>query len=149
MFPCKYCGSDFLRDHLIKSGTHPNGQQRYSCRPCDHAKRTKFSIKERARYMVQNAVADGRLEKPDQCEFGCRAHRIDGHHDDYSKPLDVRWLCPKHHAQLHLARPRYRPLTSEKAAERGRRSIAARRALLGKDGFRQFMRAMRAKQDAA
>ena len=27
---------------------------------------------------------------------------LDAHHDDYSKPLDVVWLCRRHHRLLHL-----------------------------------------------
>nr|DAD85891.1 MAG TPA: hypothetical protein [Siphoviridae sp. ctGdK3] len=26
---------------------------------------------------------------------------LEAHHDDYSKPLQVRWLCRRHHKQLH------------------------------------------------
>lgn len=31
------------------------------------------------------------------CEV-CGSPKTDGHHEDYSKPLSVRWLCRKHHA---------------------------------------------------
>lgn len=33
------------------------------------------------------------------CEICGR--RAEAHHDNYSKPLEVRWLCKQHHAELH------------------------------------------------
>ena len=36
------------------------------------------------------------------CEV-CGADEVDGHHDDYDKPLAVRWLCRLHHRRLHAA----------------------------------------------
>lgn len=42
---------------------------------------------------------------PQPCER-CGAERADRHHDDYDKPLDIRWLCRtchiQHHAELGL-----------------------------------------------
>ena len=52
-----------------------------------------------ARVAVGNALRDGRLtRKP--CEV-CGKERAQAHHCDYSKPLEVMWLCPKHHAAWH------------------------------------------------
>lgn len=36
---------------------------------------------------------------PQPCEI-CGG-KAEAHHPDYNRPGDVRWLCRKHHAQLH------------------------------------------------
>ena len=32
----------------------------------------------------------------------CGSEKTVAHHEDYSKPLDVVWLCRKHHRHVHL-----------------------------------------------
>jgi hypothetical protein len=51
-----------------------------------------------ARIKVGNAIRDGKLiRKP--CQMcGAKAH---AHHTDYSKPLEVIWLCATHHGEQH------------------------------------------------
>jgi hypothetical protein len=55
--------------------------------------------KHKARVAVHNAIRAGRLVKG-SCEV-CGVEKTDAHHEDYAKPLDVRWLCRKHHMELH------------------------------------------------
>jgi len=58
--------------------------------------------KYKAHNMVNNAVRDGRMSKPNHCEGCgdiCNPH---GHHEDYSKPLDVVWLCVSCHRTVHV-----------------------------------------------
>ncbi len=51
----------------------------------------------RARVAVKNAVHRGRLVKG-PCTVGVDClGRIEGHHVDYTKPLEVQWLCKRHH----------------------------------------------------
>lgn len=49
---------------------------------------------------VHAAIKQGRLVKK-PCEI-CGEKIAEAHHDDYSKPLDVRWLCKKCHAKWHM-----------------------------------------------
>lgn len=58
-------------------------------------------IRYKANNAVSNAIRDGRLIRPKECsECGieCKPH---GHHDDYNKPLSVRWLCIRCHNEFH------------------------------------------------
>ncbi len=58
-------------------------------------------IKERGRSKTRQAIAAGKLLRQ-PCEV-CGESKVDAHHDDYSKPLEVRWLCRLHHRQHHLS----------------------------------------------
>jgi hypothetical protein len=49
-----------------------------------------------------NALRDGRIQRQ-PCE-GCANPKAHAHHDDYTKPLDVRWLCAACHSALHKRR---------------------------------------------
>lgn len=55
--------------------------------------------KVRARKALNRAVATGSVV-PQSCEK-CGASKTQGHHEDYSQPLLVRWLCAKCHSQHH------------------------------------------------
>lgn len=55
--------------------------------------------KKRAHDAVKNALYTGKIIRL-PCEI-CGEQRVDAHHDNYLKPLDVRWLCKTHHMRLH------------------------------------------------
>lgn len=52
-----------------------------------------------AHMRVSAAKLAGKIT-PEPCEV-CGEERTLAHHDDYSKPLEVRWLCYLHHSELH------------------------------------------------
>ena len=58
----------------------------------------KYPERTLARRKTANAIRDGKLKRQPCEKCGKKAQ---AHHDDYSKPLDVRWLCPEHHAEHH------------------------------------------------
>lgn len=57
----------------------------------------KYPEKARAHRAVSNAIRDGKLVRED-CEI-CGSE-AEAHHEDYSQPLDVRWMCFRHHREI-------------------------------------------------
>lgn len=72
--------------------THPDKVRESRARWCAANKH-----KRRAHSAVANALRQGRLKRG-PCET-CGAMPTEAHHDDYSRPLDVKWFCRLHHCE--------------------------------------------------
>lgn len=99
---------DFFRNAKGKNGRstvckvcwilYPHKKFDYSTEK-ERERRAKSPQKVRARRAVQQAVLRGKLiKKP--CEV-CGITNVQAHHKNYSKQLDVKWLCRKHHELEH------------------------------------------------
>lgn len=55
--------------------------------------------KRKAHIASGNALRDGKIKK-EKCII-CGSFDVEKHHYDYSKPLNVIWLCDKHHKEHH------------------------------------------------
>lgn len=74
---------------------------RASDRKASARKRDKSPDKVAARNAVNSAVKRGDLMKPAACEACGEDKPVAGHHEDYSRPLEVRWLCRHCHGLVH------------------------------------------------
>lgn len=73
-------------------------RQKYLKDP-DYYKKVVSPEKEKARKKLRNLIARGKITRL-PCVV-CGEEKTHGHHEDYSKPLEVIWLCVNHHALLH------------------------------------------------
>lgn len=63
--------------------------------------RQKYKNKQKAVAIVQRNLLSGKLKRIDQCEV-CGINKSEhAHHEDYSKPLDILWVCIKCHGYIH------------------------------------------------
>ena len=113
LYHCPGCKGLFWEDLMASN----NGYFTY-CKPCANKKAKKYyrdnesqSLERTRNYRTAhpdrkraNDTALRRLtEHP--CEV-CEATPTHRHHDDYSEPLEIRWLCPTHHKEVHLVQTR-------------------------------------------
>lgn len=57
--------------------------------------------RKRAAGQLSKAVSKGLVAKPPCCTYCGSGGRIEAHHPDYSRPLDVVWLCVPCHRRTH------------------------------------------------
>lgn len=101
---CKACGLEYrnTEDAKLTSEKYRKSEAGKLSLTKGKAKYKSYNpVKRKAHNAVSNAVRDGRMEKPDNCSECPSTKRIHGHHDDYSLPLAVRWLCRICHTAWH------------------------------------------------
>lgn len=59
----------------------------------------KYPAKKKAHSAIQNALRRVKIKRY-PCII-CGDTKSEAHHNDYEKPLDVVWLCRKHHQEHH------------------------------------------------
>lgn len=122
--------SEFNKDRHTSTGL------RSQCKDCMESERKKNADYYRSwrqrpsvrawyrRYRIAGAATEkikrdarnaARVLTRQPCEV-CGSEKAQAHHDDYSKPLDVRWLCTTHHAEWHKHNTPICPDQSQQAA---------------------------------
>lgn len=109
---CKECAKKDVRRNYQKNIEHYTEyekgraktpvRRRLSDARCK-ADRKKHPERYKARTTLGNALRDGLISKKPCFKCGSERH-VHGHHKDYSKPLEVTWLCAKCHHEWHLER---------------------------------------------
>ena len=99
---CKECTKTDVKNHrnrnIDKIRAYDRARGNRQSKEYIKQYRKRYANKYKAHTAVNNAIRDGRLIKK-SCEIcGCKAV---AHHEDYLKPLDVRWLCQRHHKDWH------------------------------------------------
>lgn len=107
---CKECNKkDATETRLKRIDYYREYDMRRSLLPKRLANQTKLSKKYRdtvdgftfAHNAVTRAIRNGSIVRPTKCERCSKETRLHAHHDDYSKPLDIMFLCPACHRQRH------------------------------------------------
>ena len=105
---CKECNkADVSKNYAAKREQYAEYERKRYQEPKRHAmsleyarrRRIVHAVKYHANSKTGNAIRDGKLVRQ-PCEV-CGCEKVQAHHEDYTKPLNVEWLCRKHHLAKH------------------------------------------------
>lgn len=54
-----------------------------------------------ARNYINGLIRIGKVMRPTSCEKCLKKVKVEAHHEDYSKPVEVMWLCKSCHTKEH------------------------------------------------
>lgn len=61
-------------------------------------------LKYAAHILLNNALRSGSVVKQSNCALCWEQTKVEAHHEDYTKPLDVLWLCSGCHSKAHKSK---------------------------------------------
>ncbi len=97
---CKPCMSAYSREYRRQAWKDPERRRRLLTRSGNSDYKLP-KHKQVARSVVAWAVKCGDLVRPAICEDCGNERKVHGHHEDYSKPLEVIWVCSRCHGRRH------------------------------------------------
>lgn len=101
--PCTGCGAPLARTAyriVNRSWRCYECSQAWHKRATQEKYQARHPLKKTAHTTTNLAIRLGKLVRL-PCEM-CGNPKTQAHHDDYSKPLDVRWLCHRCHWTVHF-----------------------------------------------
>lgn len=105
-----YADPDAANERVrLRNANHPEKLKAYYQRPEVKARKTETRARSAMRhperraavYSVRLELMTGRMKAWPVCALPECASKPEAHHPDYSRTLDVVWLCKHHHTQAH------------------------------------------------
>ena len=99
---CRTCHSECVRNNHAANPERQRAYRRKSSTTWRRANPEKI----RAQNTLYDAVKQGKLKRPKFCQLCLGPCKAQAHHEDYTKRLEVVWLCAFCHKHIHQSSPK-------------------------------------------
>lgn len=92
---CRKCNTTRIKEYM------KDPKNRETVYKSVYASIERHKEKQNARILLNYHIKKGNIVRPKICTVCLEKKNVEGHHEDYSKPLEVIWACRQCHADLH------------------------------------------------